>query len=195
VPCQGQDREGDVIINIRGTSGSGKSTAIRNIVELCGGTPTPMFSDNLKKPDGYSVSHGLTDIYVVGSYENVCGGCDGIKTQDEVCRRVREYSRHGHVLFEGLLLSTLYERYRQLALELDTHKFIFAFLDTPLDVCLSRVASRRAEAGRTAELNPKNTTDKWHLMRRMQPKFHRAGLDSRWVGYEGAASTILGWLP
>jgi len=40
-------------------------------------------------------------VFVVGSYENTCGGTDGIKTQEEIADRVVKAHGHGHVLVEG----------------------------------------------------------------------------------------------
>jgi hypothetical protein len=182
-----------MIVNIRGTSGSGKTTIVRRIMELCG-PPAPLGGTE-RRPYGYLLAGPGADLYVVGSYENVCGGCDGIKTQDEVCERVRGASAQGDVLFEGLLISHLFSRYASLARELSPTPFIFAFLDTPLEVCLQRVQDRRLQRKPDSPpLNPTNTIQKWHDCRRAYQKFRDAGLDARWVNSYDGAEQIMGWL-
>ncbi|MCR4301830.1 MAG: hypothetical protein NUV51_09490 [Sulfuricaulis sp.] len=209
-----------MVINIRGTSGSGKSTVVYEIMKK--GVVTPL--DANRKPEGYRVDiPGLQKpVYVVGPYVTVCGGCDAISTQDEICRRIREYSRLGHVLVEGLLMSHSFARYVALDRELfawdETH-CIWGFLDTPLEICLDRVRARREERRLAKsdpppfkELNVKNTTDKWKDNREVYQKFLKArysdwklvpkfgwrgspvALDARWVPYLTATETVFSWL-
>ena len=185
-----------MIINIRGTSGSGKTTAIRGVMHvatLCNplaGTP--------KKPNAYQLDVPGVDrpVFIIGSYENVCGGCDAIPTQDAVCDFVRHYAPRGHVLFEGLLISHLFSRYQ--TLDREHHAlgipYIWAFLDTPLDLCLKRVADRREARGASRDFNPTNTTQKWHDMRRVFVKAMAAGLDVRWLSHQNPDDEVLSWL-
>lgn len=207
-----------MIINIRGTSGSGKSTVVRSIMAMGAASP---IGDNEKKPDGYIVQIPSLDrnVCVVGPYVTACGGCDQISTQDEICDRIRAYSTLGHVLVEGLLMSHSFARYAALDRELfeKGQHCIWAFLDTPLDVCLDRVRWRReerraAKGGEFKELNVKNTTDKWNDNRvvyerfgagrkndwRLTPKFGYAGppvkLDARLIDYTRAAEQVFEWL-
>lgn len=204
-----------MIINIRGTSGSGKTTVVRGIMNK--GSVIPL--DEHKKPAGYRVE--IPDlgqpVYVVGPYTTACGGTDAIGTQDEVCDRIRAFAPLGHVLVEGLLMSKTFGRYAKLDRELDAQgqHFIWAFLDTPLDVCLARVGARR-ETRRLAKavvpdfkpLNPQNTTQAWHDTKgcyakvvgakesdwKTAPGVKRAVLDGRWLPYETAVDTVYGWL-
>jgi hypothetical protein len=110
---------------------------------------------------------GKQHMLVLGRYTTECGGCDTIKTQDEICLAVKEAARFisDHVLFEGALVSTIAARYLELA---DTFRgnFTFAILDTPLDVCLARVQERRARRGDTRPLNPFRTTEKFNATER-----------------------------
>lgn len=181
------------VYNIRGTSGSGKSTIVRGIMEK--GVVHPIGSE--KKPDGYIVQiPDLKNIYVVGPYVTACGGCDQITTQDEICERIRAYSSLGNVLVEGLLMSHSFARYAALDRELaekDVH-CVWAFLDTPLEVCLDRVRARREErraitGSEFKELNVKNTTDKWNDNKEVYQKFLKPR-DKDWklvpkFGYRG----------
>lgn len=204
-----------MIINIRGTSGSGKTTVVRGIMDK--GVVTPL--DSKPKPHGYRVTIPSLDlpVMVVGSYENTCGGTDGIKTQDEICDRIRRFAQDGHVLVEGLLMSKTFGRYAALDRELAStgHHFIWAFLDTPLDVCLARVEARRetrrlgkAVVPEYKPLNPANTTTAWHNTHGCYAKviggresdwktakgWPRAKLDGRWLPFDKAVETVFQWL-
>lgn len=186
-----------VIVNIRGTSGSGKSTLVRKLMGTAASVEPLVFRrldehttrhDKAaadQKPTDYRLDHPLGDIFVVGRYETACGGCDGIKTQDEICDRVRHYAQFGHVVFEGLLISHLFSRYEALARELQGkgHRYVTAFLNTPLDVCLQRVQQRRLARGNTKPLNTKNTEDKHRDSARVYGKFVQAGLEAVWINY------------
>jgi hypothetical protein len=209
-----------VIINIRGTSGSGKTTVVRGI--MAKGIAAPM-GENSKKPDGYLVKLPFAPkpLFVVGSYENTCGGCDAISTQDEICDRVRAYASLGHVMMEGLLMSHSFARYAALDRELHAqgHHCIWGFLDTPLEVCLDRVRARR-EAARLAKVNPpppkelntKNTVDKHRDNQEVYLKFLNAKkedwklvskfgfnglpvrLDARIIDHTNAIEQVYSWL-
>lgn len=204
------------VVNVRGTSGSGKTTIVRGIMAM--GTVTPL--DANKKPEGYRVDVPSLSkpVYVVGPYTTACGGCDAVPTQDEICRRIRAYAPLGHVLVEGLLMSHTFGRYAALDRELDAqgNHFIWAFLDTPLEVCLDRVRARREERRLSKKVVPEfkeldvtNTSDKWHSNRATFAKvvggresdwktapghWTRAKLDGRWVPYQTATETVFSWL-
>lgn len=207
-----------MVINLRGTSGSGKTTVVRGI--MAKGDVIPL-GGTAKKPEAYAIQllGRERPVYAIGSYENTCGGCDAVSpgTQDEICRRIRHYAALGDVLVEGLLMSHLFSRYAMLDRELHAKgiQYIWAFLDTPLDVCLQRVEARREER-RLAKtvvpefkpLNPKNTTDRWHAMSRVHAKclgarekdwkdvkgYRPAPLDARWMEHQHAVDEVYGWL-
>ena len=203
-----------MILDIRGTSGSGKSTVARGLMAMYPNI-TPLGPEVEKKPEGYecrpdrqglaphdSPLADMPNLYVVGSYKNTCGGCDGIKTQEEACERVRRYAAQGDVVFEGLLISHIFERYHKLDKELEAahgQHTIWAFLDTPLEVCLERVRVRRetratAKGKVASELDPKNTVDKWHDARRGFEKCQAAKLDARWLDHTNPISQAWAWL-
>ena len=144
-----------MILNIRGTHGSGKSWLVHQLLS----------KGNEPITNGYGSILGYELPWcggsVVGKYVTACGGCDGIKTADEVCSRVREFSkRFDHVVFEGILVSHTFKRYSALANELDN--FWFLFLDTPLAMCISRVKARRKAKGNTKPFDPRNVVKDYH---------------------------------
>ena len=124
------------IVNIRGCNGSGKTTIVRRFLTKL---PTQALGGKPDRPLGYRVDATawgiMTPVFVVGSYENTCGGTDGIKTQEEIADRVVKAHGHGHVLVEGLLMSKSSSG-GHVAPILKDHGAIFSFLNTPWEVCL-----------------------------------------------------------
>ena len=153
-----------MILNIRGTHGSGKSWLVHQLLSE-GSEP---IADDYGNCLGYELP--WCNGSVVGRYTNVCGGCDGIKTADEVVARVKRFNQeYEHVVFEGILVSHTFKRYSDLAKELDDYWFLF--LDTPLEVCIARVEARRKARGCTKPLDPKNIIKDYHnVWERVQQK-------------------------
>lgn len=181
------------IVNIRGCNGSGKTTIVRRFLDRL---PVTALGGKPGRPAGYRVdatAWGIqTPVYVVGSYENTCGGTDGIKTQDEIVERVQKAHAHGHVLVEGLLMSKSSDG-GTTAPALRGMGAIFAFLDTPWDTCLARVLGRRAEAGNDKPFDPDKT------MRSAYEQCHRShelltlagGYDVRWLDHTNAVGAVV----
>ena len=142
-----------MIINIRGTHGSGKSTVIRQMIQRYGSDPTKCQIGDGRKVCGYSVPSPFGTIRVVGSYRNECGGCDGIQPYANIWPRVVDYANGAHVLFEGALVSNSYGNIGRDS-EVYGDDFVFAFLDTPLEVCIERIMQRRAAKGNTKPFDP-----------------------------------------
>jgi len=154
------------ILDIRGTHGSGKSYVVHSLGRIystvvCG----------TSKPRIVSIEEGGVllgshipeiDCAVLGSYARVCGGCDGIKTADEVVRRVRMFAeRYRNVVLEGILVAHTHSRYSKLATELRSKNYKFLFLNTPLETCIGRVRARRVQSGNEKELNTSNIVKDW----------------------------------
>lgn len=156
-----------MIISIRGTHGSGKSTIVKSLIEKYKVLPLGLG----KKPEGYRINVPWLEqpVYVVGSYLTACGGCDGIQPYDLIWPRVQQYASLGHVLFEGALVSSSYGNIGRASVEYDPN-FVFAFLDTPLKVCLERIVARRAAKGNNKPLDPKNTEIKYNGILKSIPK-------------------------
>lgn len=168
------------ILNIRGTHGSGKSWIVHQL---------------LKQPHeevgefGYWIPEW--DCGIIGRYSNVCGGCDQIKSANEVVSRVNYFARtFKHVVFEGILVSHTFKRYANLAGEL--YDFWFLFLDTPLEVCLSRVQARRLERGNEKPLDPTNVIKDWHCVwERVQQKCRDQQLNVMVLNWQNPIPQIL----
>jgi len=167
-----------MIINVRGTSGSGKTYTVRKFMDFYG--PSTMINDNDGKPIAHVIFYNMMPVYFIGSYANVCGGCDNVPTQDMICSLVRHFSQFGHVIFEGLIMSHSYARYAALWKELTELciPFIFAYMDTSLQDCLERVKQRRLDKGNTKEFNPQNTISAYDSIWGTMKKFQDAGVDT-----------------
>lgn len=184
------------IVNIRGCNGSGKTTIVRRFLDKL---PSHALGGKPSKPAGYQVDASawgiMTPVFIVGSYENTCGGTDGISTQEEIAERTVKAYGYGHVLVEGLLMSKS-SAGGHVAPILKEHGAIFGFLDTPWDVCLERVLSRREAAGNEKVFDPEKT------MRTAYTQCHRSaellteagGYDVRWIDYQNPISEVVKYL-
>ena len=204
-----------MILNFRSTSGGGKTTTVRGIMSK--GKVIPL-GKNIKDPEAYCVIIPAAGrpVYVLGSYEQTCGGMDRVQKQDYICNLILKYAVQGHVLVEGLLMSHTFGRYASLDREM--HKqgihYVWAFLDTPLELCLERGTARR-ETRRLAKanpppfkpLNPENTTSAWNAMFRVFEKcgaenakdwkdipYPHAKLDARWLDHKKSVEQAFRWL-
>lgn len=157
-----------MIINIRGTSGSGKSHLARRIMDLYP-SRTKVRVEGRRQPIGY-ICHREDgkDLAVLGHYETACGGCDTISKMEEIFELVRtSHLADMDVLFEGLLISA--DVNRTAALHEEGLPLRVVALDLPLEVCLESVNSRRMERlgpEKFTPVNPKNTESKHKGVRR-----------------------------
>lgn len=187
---------GKLLVNLRGTSGSGKSTLVRQLIQRSG-------ADNLKNAAGKVVGvrvHPVHEtslwrwpIFIVGKYDNACGGMDTIATQQEAADRAVKAYQHGHVICEGLLASLVGPRATLPAALIAAAgpDVRFLCLDTPLEVCLERLDRRRAEAGNTRPLRPDGTADKWRATRRAYQQLEEDEQPVFWLPYETAFEKVL----
>jgi cytidylate kinase len=163
-----------MIINIRGTSGSGKSTLARQVIDhyKC----VPLFQAGPRGDNQTGYLDGQRRTFVVGRYTTPCGGCDTIGTQLEVEQRVEAaFDLALNVVFEGLLISTITDRWLRFAAKYPGH-FTFAYLTTPIEVCVKRIKERRLEKGNMKPFNEVPTRQKFEAIRRTAEKFRAAGL-------------------
>lgn len=170
-----------MIINPRGTSGSGKTWLVRQICDLYGWNRRQMFhQQGRRQPIYYRLPHPFagSDLYVLGHYETPCGGCDTIQKLDAVYEYVENLSWFGDVLYEGLLVSAEYNR----AAELAQHRDLTVFeLSTPLEACLANVNARRQARGKEEPVNPKNTESKHRGVARTCERLREAGAEVHFV--------------
>lgn len=187
-----------MIINIRGTSGSGKSYIIHNLKKLY--IPYPIMMEGRKRPIGYRWEcPGKPPVFIVGHYETACGGCDTVKTLDQVFQLVKDYHQMGtagygeaHVIFEGLLISADVKRTAELH-TLGLPLTVIS-LDTPLQVCLDGITQRRQEKGNEKPVNPKNTESKFKAVVKTTRDLAAQGVDCHTLNREDALKKVMGIL-
>ncbi len=163
-----------MIVSIRGTHGSGKSTIVKTILNLY--KAEGINPDKRGRTEGYTIRlRNGKHLFVVGSYHNACGGCDGIQPYHRILTYIKQATMdHDHVLFEGALVSSSYGSVGLLLNEYAPDA-AFAFLDTPLELCLERIKQRRAAKGNFEPLNPTNTSVKHENVHRTKAQMAKLG--------------------
>ncbi len=183
-----------MIVQLRGTSGSGKSTAMKRIVETMGDWQAE-FRTGRKKPLFYRSCSDWPETVVLGHYESPCGGCDTVGSAAavyELVRDVRGKFPAAHVLCEGLLLSE--DAKWTGILKGDGEDIRCVFLTTPVDRCLAQIRNRRAAAGNDKPLSEDNTRHRVAVIDRAREKLAAAGVLCRRASADQAAGLVLNWL-
>jgi len=157
------------IIKLHGTSGSGKTTVARELMKNADLVRT-ILNPASRKPEAYEVRWLYKNpLFILGPYTATCGGLDSLSDVNDHIRLLHQCAEYGHVFYEGLLGSEYYGRIGK-----ETERYgdqhIFAFLDTPIEVCLQRVAARRLARGNTKPLNPANTVGRVAKIERLRYK-------------------------
>lgn len=172
------EAHGSTIINVRGPSGAGKTTLVRQLMEKHG-PAVPIERPGKRRYEGYQLG---SHIRIVGDYRRVCGGAEGMRDA-EIDRVVREYARRGSVIFEGLFITENVSRWRQLAIDLGN--VTFAFLRPPVEVCIDRVLARRAASGTTRPFKPDRLRATWGRLELHHRRFtEEAGARCIWLPWE-----------
>lgn len=173
--------------NVRGTSGSGKSTVMMDVMHGLGPWGTQMVGYR-KQPLYY---YNKQDVVVLGHYNSPCGGCDTIGSAGEVYKLLKElengtnYGRRRRFLMEGLLLSEDTKWCSQL------EDVTYLYLTTSLEQCLAQIKERRAKAGNEKPLNPENTSKRVKVVERSRLKLLELGKVCKRVSPEQAVRIIL----
>lgn len=140
-----------MIINIRGTHGSGKTTIARKVMAQFP-KPKPIYVEGRTAPIGYHCGERL---FVAGSYENVSGGCDTIPKVDVIYKIIRRYAKRGFdVLFEGILAQ--HSTPSILKLHDRGYDVAVVAIDIPVEKAIRGVLARRKARGDTRPFNPAN---------------------------------------
>jgi thymidylate kinase len=186
-----------MIIKIHGTSGSGKTTIVRALLELS----DPVPADCINTDSGRIEAHLLhlpgvmKPVVVLGPYgKSWCGGLDAVAGTLNHARMLDRYANLGHVLYEGLLGSECYGAMGK-ASERFGKSHVFAFLDTPIEVCIERVKQRRFDAGNTKPLNEENTRGRIPKIERLYRKLkYELGREVAYIDYKRPVDQILDML-
>lgn len=188
-----------IVINVRGTNGSGKTTVVKELMQQFG-VVDELIKGGERKPWALELNG---NVYVVGSYRTACGGADEVPHFGELLNRVHSLAAYGNVLVEGSLLSTVYAGSAELekccnqlraSVAKTPHHFIFGVLDTPVELCIQRVLARRAAAGNTRPFDPGKVVQKSKSVLSAAARLRDAGYDVRILPYQNATETVVRWL-
>lgn len=161
-----------MIVKLHGTSGSGKSSIARGLMAKA---KKLYFYGEEKRPQAYELHMGWkAPLYILGPYTNTCGGMDAISDFMEQESLLKYYADEGHVFYEGLLISTYYGAMGKLT-EKWGNEHVFAFLNTPMELCIERIKARRLERGNTKPLNEENTRNRQKPIDSLQRKLVQMG--------------------
>lgn len=176
-----------MIIQVRGTSGSGKTTVVREIMKQLGNA-VPNFIAGRKQPLYYQFG----TVIVLGHYEVACGGCDTIGSVPQVFEALGKLPEHSHIVCEGLLLSE--DVKWSVACEEEVRAL---FLVTDGETCLKRVGLRQQAKGKTpkdpARVRRKLLT-RIGTIERARIRLIEAGIYCRRASADQAVSIILNWI-
>lgn len=167
-----------MLVSVRGTNGSGKSTVVQGLLALGRhGPPTKLYGvlgPRMTEALELTLKGVKKPVYVLGSYHVVSGGCDQIQPYDLILDLLRKYAAKGHVVFEGVLVSSSYGRVGRLMEEWGQDA-VFAFLNTSLEQCIENVKKRRSARDDEREFNPHNLTTKYNQIVKNRVKIAAEG--------------------
>ena len=184
-----------MIVNIRGTNGSGKTTVINGVLSKF--KPVPIYGlMGPRKPEAYRLDRGKKKpLFVIGPYDGTpTSGVDNVSTKglEALIELLAKYDARGHVLFEGAMIST---NVGLLGYWLADRKerVVIAQLDTSVEDCFAGVASRRRAAGH-AEKTPIHLAGHWDTIKRACVNLTTLGVCVKPISRSGGAAMILGWI-
>jgi len=183
-----------MIINIRGVSGSGKTTIVRQLIERAERTQEIYGrSLGLRMPEANALRlPGIeAETFVIGAYDsNGCDGCDRIQPFELIPPLIEKYAQRGDVIFEGMLISTCWGVVGE-ALERRGRDAVVLFLDTPLETCIERVRARRRKRGDGREFDPANLAAHHARIASLRTKIEAGSVRALTVSSENAVETII----
>jgi len=189
-----------LIVNVRGTSGSGKSTTAKQILERYDYEPLfePGFGRKRRSPIAYQVEGGL---FILGRYVNGATiGCDGLHVE-VVHEMIQHWAPQGHVFCEGLSLSTSglgrWTTLNEWLVERG-HSMTIGFLDTTAEQCIANIYERRKIRGGPGgqddkPLKTEAIHEHWGGVRRQRERCLEAGLNVEDLHFGSQSETVQGW--
>ena len=188
-----------MIINVAGTSGSGKTHLIRGFLAWAGkrGIVKPCFTEERKSPIGYDIilprkQRPVKFVpHVVGAYEDVdSAGCDTFRDVVWIFDHIRKQHEAGRdVIYEGLFMMNM-TRGPQLAAEFGEELCVLQ-LAVPLSVCLASINARREARGEGPLRNKENTVGNYKRAENYCVKMRGAGARVIRVKREEALPALL----
>lgn len=182
-----------ITINLRGTSGSGKSTIVREVMKRYRFI-SARFIEGRRQPIGYACwmsdlkPYGDGALYVPGHYETACGGCDTITKVDDAYTQVIANLPTSNVLYEGIMVQD--DVKRAVELSKSTPLLVIA-LTTPIEVCVASIQSRRDARGDDRPLDPKNTISRAGRVKKNIQRLRAGGVECLELSREEALAEVL----
>ena len=181
-----------MIIQLKGTNGTGKSHIARRVMALYEGEVTPKYVDGRKRPvrTVHERADGGRALAVIGHYQTACGGCDTMPSHDSVFAEIRAAHEEGLDVFaEGLLLSGDFKR------TIEFHQNVAPMhvlaLDVPLEVSMDSInARRRARNPDAAPCKEDNIVSKRKAVISVMNRLKDQSALATWHDREGAFAYI-----
>ncbi len=181
-----------MIINIAGTSGAGKSTAMRAIKSQFSWIAPYYLEYNQDKIMGYCGYLNNKKTVIIGSYASPTGGCDNIPNLQMVFQDVEEFARQGiDVLFEGLLVSRSKGRLLRLYHQFNPRNLFVYYLVTPLEDCIEGINQRRRERGELEPVNRQRTEETFNRVKKIVGDLKALGVPVYFVTRDEVVERIL----
>lgn len=173
-----------VAFNPRGTSGSGKTTIARAILEESKAEPHFWVKNKVQVYLGELFG---CDLVLLGDYRKACGGCDTIQPFADILPLIKHNLDQPRTLlvYEGLMISHSIGSIGELVFPYG-NRHVMGFLDTPLELCLERINERRRARGQMSPVNPDNTTKDHRSVANCYHRALRFGLDARIIPHKDA---------
>lgn len=157
------DHTGNVLINIRGSNGSGKSYCVRKILEHFGNGVLKYTEQLTDEGEVFKFPYyEYDDFYLLGKYETSCGGLDGVKWYETITSAAKELIQTKSVLMEGILWSSVFSSMYRLDRDLRQlgHSSVWCGFNNPAELHLQRVMERRASRGVFEPMQIKHVIEK-----------------------------------
>ncbi len=179
---------GHRLINLRQTSAAGKTTIVRKLIERVGAEPLyGIFGQ--RQPEAVRIL-GARPLFAIGPYP--AAGCDSVLSRagvQGVIDLLQKYSAMGDVIFEGLIISSMFGAIGEW-LAARKSQVIIAVLDVTLDDCRVGLAARQGDNQRAA----KSQETHYHRTLKVAERMREMDMAVEMLKREGAVETILGWL-
>lgn len=169
-----------LLVNIRGTNGSGKSTVPIKMMNDPDKYTIEKKIEGRKKPKTILTVFPTYGWVALGSYENKTGGLDVIPS-NKTTRKILWYALKKFpeydILMEGIIASTIRSTYIKIFHEIEREfdrKVIVLSFTPPVDICIKRVKQRNG----CVKVDEKAIESKWKIVKRNVEHFKAEGFIS-----------------
>lgn len=195
-----------MIINIRGTNGSGKTHLARQLIGSDAQTidlveypsPTKKEPNRTRFVEGWGTPG---EYLAIGSYKQGCGGMDTIPSfelQQAAVLRASDWDGFGvipapqTIVCEGVLASTVAGSWLSFFSGFNKREVLIAYLDTPLELCLERIRARQIAAkGETREIKTDLVENKIKAINATRKRFDDAGIRTVTLRFDRALDDLM----